>query len=347
MIQIEQVFHSIDNLFGSYYSFNNQSFKVVSNNLEINQKLDDYFHEWKAEGTDKNCIEVRVLDGELPVGDLTFLDYREVGKKRIKEQFADIGDYRIIKKVKTGVHFAVGAGANYAFGPVKDYTNQLINFMNALFMEVEMRQNAFLFHAAGVAKNGTGIILAAQSGKGKSTTAMHLMNTGIDFISNDRVVLQKKGSDYTMVGVPKHPRINPGTLLNNSKLKHLLQNPERFDGLSTEEIWNWEEKYDAIIPEIYGEGKFHLSAKSVGLVIIDWGEDDHALQISQIDLNDYLHLMPAIMKTPSLMTPKLHAERMHDSEAEYIAFLKDLPVYRLSGNIDAEKGVELIGELLG
>ena len=322
--------------------FNEQCYTIKSNDPALITALKSYFKEWLSDNTKQATATITAWQCETPDFDLDYTEYRETPEKRIKEAFAEIDNFRIVKKIKTGVHFAIGDNEWMAFGPLTTYPNQLINFVNAIFMEVNLHGNAFLFHAAGVAKNNEGIVIAAQSGKGKSTTSLFLVNAGLDFISNDRVILQKENKDFTMIGVPKHPRVNPGTLLNNAQISHLLKEPERFEGKSEEEIWNWEEKYDVVIPDIYGKEKFKLSAKAKAFLIIDWGEDDSPLRLEKINLATRPDLLPEIMKKPSLMTPHIHALKKDCSAQDYLNFIDGLPVYILKGKINPQEGIALI-----
>lgn len=332
--------------FRGVYTFHQKVYAVESNHQEVIDTLDHYFSEWKAEEHTQADTTVIAWDDQLLDFELDFQEYKEVGKKRIKELYADLQGYRVIKKTKTGVQFAVGTTQSewFAFGPLVTYSNQLINFINAIFMEEHLSESAYLFHAAAVAQNGTGIVIAAQSGKGKSTTALNLLNKGLNFVSNDRVILQKEADGFTMIGVPKHPRVNPGTLLNNPKVTHILKEPQRFEGLSQQEIWNWEEKYDVLIPEIYGAGKFPLAAQAMAFLIIDWEPNNEPLELVKTDLSTRPDLLPAIMKVPSLMTPKIHQAKKDLTEQQYLDFIGAFPVYILQGGMDAKKGVVLIQE---
>lgn len=322
--------------------FYGKNYRILSNEAALINELRSYFSEWISTKNEEPTATITAWQSETPDFGLDYQQYRESPKKRIKEAFADVDGFRIVKKLKTGVHFAIGKNEWFAFGPLTKYPNQLINFVNAIFMEINLAGNAYLFHAAGVALNQQGIVIAAQSGKGKSTTSLLLMNEGLDFVSNDRIILQKKEKGYTMIGVPKHPRVNPGTLLNNPKIKPILKAPERFANKTRNEIWNWEEKYDVLIPEIYGAGKFTLAAEAKAFLIIDWGEEENELRLEKLDLANRTDLFPAIMKKPSLMTPNIHAEKKDLSAEDYLTFLNDLPVYQLRGKIDPKKGLHLI-----
>ena len=100
------------------------------------------------------------------------------------------------------------------------------------------------------------------SGTGKSTLALHIMRSGTDFISNDRVMVEKAFQQHTMYGVAKMPRINPGTVLNNDSLQSVIPEQERleFEALPPDELWDLEHKYDAFIDHCFGRRKFTLGS---------------------------------------------------------------------------------------
>jgi hypothetical protein len=62
-----------------------------------------------------------------------------------------------------------------------------------------------ILHGCGIEKNGEGILFIGESGAGKSTMA-NLWNAdgGIEILSDDRIIVRKKGEDFWMYGTPWH-----------------------------------------------------------------------------------------------------------------------------------------------
>ncbi len=131
---------------------------------------------------------------------------------------------------------------------------------NHPFIQWKLDQGCLLCHAAAVSWKGQGLILAGFSGLGKSTLALHLMNKGLDFVSNDRLMVRKKDHCLEMYGVPKLPRVNPGTILNNQSLTGILTPDElkKFSGISEDRIWKLEHKYDVWLDKCFGPDRFKL-----------------------------------------------------------------------------------------
>ena len=62
-----------------------------------------------------------------------------------------------------------------------------------------------IIHGCGLEKEGEGILFVGESGAGKSTIA-NLWNTNdnVDILSDDRVIVRKKGNEFWMYGTPWH-----------------------------------------------------------------------------------------------------------------------------------------------
>jgi hypothetical protein len=62
-----------------------------------------------------------------------------------------------------------------------------------------------ILHGCGIEKDGEGILFIGESGAGKSTMA-NLWDAGgdIEILSDDRIIVRKKGNDFRMYGTPWH-----------------------------------------------------------------------------------------------------------------------------------------------
>ncbi len=62
-----------------------------------------------------------------------------------------------------------------------------------------------ILHSCGIEKDGEGILFIGESGAGKSTMA-NLWNAigGIEILSDDRIIVRKRGEDFRMYGTPWH-----------------------------------------------------------------------------------------------------------------------------------------------
>ncbi len=307
---------------------------VHTDRESIVDALREYFKPFVAE-TGVADIEVSIHEApeyRLPV-DFTVKE-PDPGKTKIKEEFYELADGRIVRKCLTGMLFVIGGGDNVAVGPCLDNLNQVVNFINNRYIEWILCQGSLLGHAAGVVLNGQGLALAGFSGAGKSTLALHLMNEGATFISNDRLMIEKRKNGLVMHGVAKMPRINPGTALNNPKLRTVMSAEEqtRFASLPENELWELEHKYDALIDDCYGPDRFVLRAPMQALVLLNWRRNGGPTEVSPVDLAERRDLLPAFIKNVGLFfVPPEQCAMPAPVEDAYIDFLSRCSVFEVSG----------------
>jgi len=82
-------------------------------------------------------------------------------------------------------------------------------------------------HASAMASRRGGLLIAADSGAGKSTTAVSLARRGWDFLSDDQVFLDPRKSPTTIFSFPKKIGIDRRTLGFFRELSSLERNPTR------------------------------------------------------------------------------------------------------------------------
>ncbi len=316
---------------------------VRSNDQAHIDELRAYFGAFVVDDPAADAIEIFALQGDEPeLGDLE-LTVRppEPGKTSIKEAYADLEDGRIIRKLKTGVLFLTGGGVHLAVGPCRKHPNQIVNFVNNRFIEVRMREGSLLCHAAAVAKGDRGLILAGFSGMGKSTLALHMMEEGLDYVSNDRLLIQRQPEDpageLRSCGVPKLPRINPGTALSIPRLRPIVPQElqVRYDALPVGELWAIEEKYDVDVDAAYGEGKIRLRAPVQTLMILNWKRDAGPCEIRPINIAERPELLAVVMKTAGLFYEEREGALPAEPEPErYLELLQGVHVVELAGGVD-------------
>jgi len=293
-------------------------------------------------------IQLTALEMTPPELGIEFTDWvRDPGKVGRKDSFADLADGRVCRKVLTGMQYLLSDKESLVFGECLKNDNQVINFLISLYITWLLHRNNVLCHAAALSMNDKGFAIAAFSGGGKSTLALHLMRKGFDFVSNDRTLIGKNNDATYMSGVPKQPRINPGTVLNNPALDGIISESrlEQLVKINAQDIWDLEEKYDADVEAIFGQGKFQLFAKLDAFVILNWKRDDTAeTQFNRVNIRQRPDLLLAVMKSPGPfhMMPgnKAPASIIETNPDDYIPVLSEIAVYEATGAVDFDKAVD-------
>ena len=296
-------------------------------------------------------IEVIAIDGPNPELDLPFRDWpREEGKSGRKDAVIDLDDARLVRKVRTGLVFLQRQQRPIAAGELSAHPNQLINFINSQHMNQLQQQGWLICHAAGLTAAEHGIAIAGFSGGGKSTLLLHLMEAEhARYVTNDRLFIRHRGIGTAMTGIPKLPRINPGTIVHNPRLRQLLSAREldRLQSLHADELWHLEEKYDAHINDLYGPQRIVDGGELRDLVILNWGRH-HAspTQLQKVSLGERRELLHAVMKSPGPFFQDRQGQFLTGLEqarpADYLAALEGVQLWELTGRTDFDQAVAAI-----
>lgn len=270
-------------------------------------------------------------------------------KKVAKEEFINFSKGRIVRKRLTGMVFIFDDNKNIAIGPCEANINQVINFINNRYIQWMLHRDCLLAHAAAVSIRNRAIAIAGFAGMGKSTLALHILNKGVNFVSNDRLMLRRELNQVQVYGLAKMPRINPGTILNNEALINILSDRiiAKYRKMTEEQLWSLEEKYDVDIDSVYGKDRWELNATLKAFVILNWQHINTTALISRVDLSQRLDLLNPIRKSPGLFFLAEPEKGMPDFSTEaYLDLLKDVPVFEVSGGVDFAKAAAYCTDML-
>lgn len=336
--------------------FGEFSVSVVSNSQPLLDGLSTYFSRYVVANVESS-VTVHLFETDKINIDLEWKDWpREAGKTGKKEQICDVEDGRFVHKFKTGMVFFQHLSAPLAIGPCSDHQSQIINFIINQHINYLQQQGGLICHAACLQIDATGIAIGAYSGGGKSTTMLKLMELPHSkFVSNDRLFIFDEQDGIRAAGVAKQPRVNPGTLLFNPRLKCILSD-ERIKALEqmpSNELWQLEEKYDVMVSEHYdvkGDVEGPSSIADIPLqhvVLLNWkpGHSDEA-QLSEIQINDRTELVAAIAKSPGPFYQEASGAFLKSAdipEAQYyLDKLNKVKVWEATGGADFDALIALI-----
>lgn len=324
-------------------------FLIKTNEERLITKLKTYFSEFLL-GEIKPPKKIVISAIQAPAlqvkrDDLTVKD-PEPGKKKIKEEWFQNESGRLVRKRLTDMVFMFGDDFHLAYGPCLENDNQVINFVNNRFLETRLNKGDQLGHAAAVfnPRSQRGLMMAGFSGAGKSTLSLEIMKLGTHFLSNDRVLIAPSTTENAleMRGVPKHPRINPGTIVHNEALSSLINEEERKRYLNMgSDLWDLEEKYDGFIDQCFGKNKFKLFHLTQGLILLNWKRDSSPLSIEKINLRERRDLLPAFMKQTGLFyLPNEQGQKVTREEDDYLKLLEKIDIFEASGGVNFEEAAQ-------
>jgi HprK-related kinase B len=324
--------------------------KFDTNSASLLMELRDYYQHFLTDRVTK--VDRLVLglqtDADLMPGEDWQVKQPDPGKSKVKEHLLFVDAGKVVRKVLTGVHLFFINSDRVCAGPLEANPNQVVNFINNMHLDRLLETEGQLFHASGVCSGGVGLGMAGQSGKGKSTLALRLLQQGLDLVSNDRLVVQDAGSGLEMFGIAKYPRVNPGTVIHQPELIDIVSsdNLKRYQAMGRDELWELEEKYDAFVEPAF-DCAFKLTADMKLFVMLDWDRNlSDPPSLDRVAPGDHPQLVETVMKSPGVMLP-VAAERIGDATvAPYMELLEKCELYRLSGGVDFDQAAREIKTLL-
>lgn len=317
------------------------SLRIRSNSEILLQRLTGYFAAVTTQ-VERPDMEMLAIDGDRVHLDQAFIDWRrEPGKTGRKDSYVDLVDGRLVRKVRTGMLFLQSERHRIAVGPCLQYDNQVINFVNAQFMNRLQQHGWLICHASALVRDGAALAIAGLSGGGKSTLMMKLMDDAeLAFLTNDRLFVKDDVSGVLAAGIPKLPRINPGTIVHNPRLQGLIPRAERdaYLAMPEERLWDIESKHDVFIEQIYGRGRIAHNARLATFIVLNWQRHDaQPIELAQVDVAHRPDLLAAIMKSPGpfyqYADGHFYADDTPLDRQAYLSVLADVPIYEVSGGV--------------
>jgi HprK-related kinase B len=322
--------------------------EIVTNEAGVQAALARYYAPWRAPVA-APAARVRLIQGTLdPRG--PFTDLVRGDGKRVKEAVQDVAGGRLILKRATGVVMGLWPGHAFAVGDLRGNLNQAINLVNACYAKHVLARGHVLLHAAGVSRDGQAVVLAGPPGAGKSSAALHLVDAGFRFLSNDRVLARPHGGRVEALGYPKQPRVNPGTLLGHPRLAALLAPAERaeLEAMDDGVRWELERKRDVDLDALYGAGTVALEGAVRALVLLRWRRDGAGLRVERLAPDAALARLEVYRKDLGAFdldrpagAPVTGAEL-----AGYRALVGAIPVLEVAGRVDFRALTGVVAALL-
>ena len=327
-----------------YLALGECTLRLRSNSTELLTLLADYFSHVVCEPL-AHDIEVIAIERDAPELDIDFIDWkREPGKTGRKDSYAELPSARLVRKVRTGMVFLQSERQRIAAGPCLKYNNQVINFINSQYMNWLQNRGWLICHASGLVRDGHCLAIAGLSGGGKSTLMLRMMDhPGVSYLTNDRLFIRRRDGCTEAVGIPKLPRINPGTIVHNPALHGLLTAQQRaaFLAMPPAQLWTLEDKYDVHVERVYGPGRISARASLSAFLVLNWERgSDQPLRVERVDLAERPELLAAMMKSPGpfyqFADGRFFDDRMTLDQATYLQNLDAIDIFEASGGVDFE-----------
>jgi HprK-related kinase B len=315
---------------------------VETEDTGIIAKLRRYFGDFAADpqADDHPHSLLRVIEEEPTEPEDGLIPWMEKGK----DAFLDLPSGRFVRKMRTGVTISIQedfwSSVWTMRGPVNRNFSQVVNMIGNIFGLHLMDRGCSMIHASAVADGqGRALAIMAQSGMGKSSVAVRLMEQGFDFISNDRVILEPPLTDDNVIahGLPKLPRVNPGTLLDGEHTRIVLDptSRQRYESLPREELWQVEDKYDIEVDRVLGR-RWILSGDLKAVLVLNWQHGGEGIRLQKLTPGQALAEFNHVRKDFGVFDVRLVSR----SDAAMAETARRVPVYRVTGRADPSRLAE-------
>ncbi len=308
--------------------FDEIAVEVVAPNARLVRRLADYFQDFVSQtAAAGKPSSLTLVDGETPAIDVPLTTWDARGK----ESFADNDGERIVRKDRTGVVIRLHGRDWHMEGPLSRNFSQVVNAIGAMFGIRALNRGGAMLHASYVARDGRGLAVIGQSGAGKSSVAVRLLERGFDFVSNDRLIVERSGSAILGTGLPKLPRVNPGTLLGGEGTSRVLDEVtrRRYSAMPREELWKVEDKYDLDVSATLGR-RWLLAAPVAAILVLDWRLGGKGLAVTRLQPGQAVYALRGVIKDfgcfDQLLTRRTDTALRESAER--------VPVFQVTGGAD-------------
>lgn len=322
---------------------------VVTNEARLRDRLRGYFGGWIERGATRQA-DIRIVALERPTLALD-IDWTPrapaPGRTLIDEESIDLPDGCLVVKRPTGMMFAFGGDLHLAVGRCLRNSHEVMNFVNDRYVHWRLSQGYLLAHASAVAQGGRCVALCGPPGSGKSTAALRLIAQGLDFVSDDRLLMQPSEYGVEVMGTPKHPRVNPGMILSIPALEGTIGPTDRIRlrALPPEELAALGHEYDVLIDDVEGAGRFATRGHLAAVVVFNWDATRGEPTATEVDLSVQPELLPLVVKSPGLSCES-REPHVDLSPGRYLDVLSRRPVVEITGRRDFDAAARIAREVL-
>ena len=323
--------------------------EIATDQSTLRDRLARYFREWVV--TPELHPHIRIVAIECPTPDLEVawgIPEPSLGSRPAPTEYVDLPDGRLVLNRRAGLVFALGAGMHLVMGRCRRHTDELVGFVNDRYLQWRLSQRFLPMRAAAVGRGGRYVALCGAHGAGRSTTAVRLLTEGFDFLAHEQVLLRPAEYGVEILGMPRHPRVNPGTILSLPALEDLIGPTDqiRLRALPQAELAALEHEYDVFVDEVAGADRFTTRGYLSAVVVFNWDAREGEPAAHEVDLSIRPDLLPLLMTTPDLCEEPDRPEDIDLSRGKYLDVLSRRPVVEITGRRDFDAAARLARDVL-
>lgn len=348
------------------YHFLSQRYRLCTSREEIIKYTDRFMNHYRVtEGSNTSLITIYASDQVDTKPFQKALDSREVFSMHIGKgdrwnmnaKSMDVSTWLVIYLLNTGTIFLINRIKRVAIilGSMDSFLKEdVFHLIRSVMCRSAEVQGYSIYHAAGVVLNGKGILIVGESGRGKTTTFLELIQAGSKPVSNDRVFIKDKDGPLQMHEWPSFVNTSVGTIQKMPQMRHLLPENLTFDSL--EELWHSKIKLPIEPPDFCEMFQVRYQPQhTIDLIVFPFLKPEHTFStIKPICIDEAYRLFEESCYTPDdpaylnwhRFVP-LDSQVLRDQSQRITErLLKEVPCFRLEGGPSLQDAVGLISKKL-
>ncbi len=268
-------------LFGLRLNFNRFGLKFLTNSQDLYNLVRAYHAAFVADETQTpaNSTVYAIHAPELQSHHM-MRDFSRVERgQKIKEEFADIYEGRLVRKKRTGVEMFFDGHNHLIYGSLTDNLHQVNNFINVVYSRHYLVQKGYLLWNAAAFSSGfenDGVVaFAGLEGPGLSSAIMRFLERGYGFCTFDRLMIKAEGDQVNVLGYPTLPAVNAAMLLGNPNLTKMLSPAEieKLEAIPKSQLMHSQQRYYVDVARLFGKQKYRIRGALKALYLLKWTTD--------------------------------------------------------------------------
>jgi HprK-related kinase B len=205
MIKVSQLVEQYSPFFKIQFGIRNIPFTVLTNSVELDEMLRSYLNLWVNENTGEPGHVIYAIVGCIDIEYDKLVDIPRKANKTVKEAAYDSDQGTVILKKRTGVVVVRTENARYVVGNLILHMNQVVNVIDEVYITDYLQNGYVLLHSSSVVDTGgNSVVFTSESGSGKSTMAVAMLEHGYHYLSNDRTLIKVENDRVIIVGFPRN-----------------------------------------------------------------------------------------------------------------------------------------------
>ncbi len=278
--------------------------------------------------------------------DYQMRDFSRIAQgKKVKEEFIDIFEGRLVRKKKYEIEMYFDGMNNIMVGDLKDNVHQIALFLNVVYARTFLAGGGYMLLNAAAIAHGDSII--ALTGGPSPSVLLAFLDQGFKLTTFDRLMVRNTGDRNHALGYHLQPRIHPGSALAMPRIADTLsaENAMRYGQLSPAELWSLNEVVPVDVSRIYGSDIWRTEGDLKAVCMLEWEpESRYKTRTEPMDTDEMLSQVSVYYKDLGVFDlNNTRGERLPRPDMDHLSrVFEGVKRLRVRGRLDPEILADLL-----